>query len=207
MNLQWIGCVLALVLVLNYNTAWTADVGVAAKKLVLLNKASPANKAVYVSKLDAGLQKGPAGDPTMLSGMFEWFYTDMPTSVGGSFIMPSSLWTVNTDTLAKFSNSEAISCLPTCVKVVKIKPGLLAVVKTKGTSDPDTPQDNLEDGPPSNSGGITTVLTITNGNDASVHRMCTRFAVDSGSTISYKEIEPGIVVKLVAKNGVPATCP
>jgi hypothetical protein len=187
-------------------TAWAADLGVTGKKLVLIDRPSPATKAVYISKLDPGLQKGASGDPALLTGTFEWFYTDEPSSVGGSFTLPSSLWVTNTVAVAKFSNDQAVSCTPTCVKVAKIKPATLAVVKTKSYTGLDGPG-NLGAGPPSDSGGITTVLTITNGNDSSVHRMCTKFAVDSGSTVSYTEIIPGSEAKLVARNGVPTTCP
>lgn len=198
-----LGIVLALV---TARVTLAADVGVAAKKLILMNRSSPANKAVFVAKRDAGLQKGAAGDPSLLSGSFEWFYTDTPGSVGGAFTLPSALWTTNSLAIAKFVNPQGVSCLGfTCVKVAKVKPGILAVVKT-AAFEGDGPG-NLGDGPPSDSGGITTILTITNGNDASVHRMCTKFAVDSGSTISYTEFVPGIEAKLVAKNGFPVACP
>jgi hypothetical protein len=199
-------CGVGLLVVAGIAPSWAADLGVTAKKLVLVDRPSPGSKAVYVSKLDVGLQKGAAGDPALLSGTFEWFYTDEPSSVGGSFTLPSSLWVANTDAVAKFSFDLAVSCAPTCVKIAKIKPATLAVVKTKGYTGFDGPG-NLDSGPPSDSGGITTVLTILNGNDSSVHRMCTKFAVDSGSTISYTEIIPGSEAKLVARNGVPTTCP
>jgi hypothetical protein len=182
-----------------------ADIGVTARKFVLLdNVATGKAKTVYVSKLDSGIEKGAAGDPSLLTGTFEWFYTDVPSSVMGAFTMPSSHWIADTDAVAKFANADAISCSPTCTKVVVVKPGIIA--KFVALFGGDTGNGDIFT-PPSASGGITTVLTINNGNDSSMHRMCTKFAADSGSTVVYKVIAGGTGRKIVAKNGVPTACP
>jgi hypothetical protein len=86
-----------------------------------------------------------------------------------------------------------------------VKDGILAKVAAKGLGD--DPSLDLFGGEPSASGGVTTILTVTNGADASVHRMCTRFATDDGSTVAYKVIAAGTGRKLVAKGGVPTACP
>ena len=184
------------------------DLGVAGRKLIILDKITAAQKAktVFVSKGDDGIEKGAAGDPAQLAGSFEWSYlTDEPQAVSGFFGMPSSNWTVNTEAVAKFVNTEAFTGSPTFTKVVVIKPSKVAKFVARGLADEGTP--NLLLGPPSDSGGITTVLTITNGNDSSTHRMCTRFAVDDGSKVIYKEIAQGTGRKIAAALGVPSTCP
>lgn len=181
------------------------DTGVLGTKLVLLAKPSASQfKVVYRSKLDPGIHKGASGDPGLLSGSFEWFYTDEPTSVFGAFVQPSSpFWVINTDAVAKFSDSSGGAT----TRVVVIKPSLLAKFVGEGLGNTGA-GDLATQVAPSNSGGVTTVLTINNGNDSSTHRMCTQFAVDLGSTVIFKDIGgggPGR--KLVAKNGVPVACP
>jgi hypothetical protein len=187
------------------STAFAADVGVTANKFILLdNLENGKAKTVYVSKMNSGIDKGPGGDPSLLTGAFEWYYTDTPSSVIGAFSLPSSHWIVDTDAVAKFVNTQAISCTPTCAKVVVIKPDTVA--KFVALLGGDTGNGDIFT-PPSASGGITTVLTINNGNDSSTHRMCTKFAADSGSTVAYKVIAGGTGRKIVAKNGVPTACP
>ena len=181
------------------------DVGILGTRLVILAKPSAAQaKVVYRSRLDPGVHKGASGDPALLSGTFEWFYTDEPSSVFGAFVQPSSFWVANTDTVAKFSNPPGL--LPT-TKVMVIKPGVLAKFVALGLGETGAGDFATED-PPSDSGGVTTVLSITNGNDSSTHRMCTRFASDLGSAIVFKEVGgTGAGRKLVAKGGVPTACP
>jgi hypothetical protein len=186
-------------------TAAADDVGVVGRKLILLDKTFIGKaKTVYVSKLDPSIHKGAGGDPALLDGTFRWFYTDTPSSVTGSFTMPSSHWITNSDAVAKFTNPQAASGIPTTTKVTVVKPGIVA--KFVATAGGDTGAGNIDEAP-SNAGGITTVLTINNGNDSSTHRMCTRFAIDSGSVVVHKEIAGGSGRKIIAKNGVPSTCP
>jgi hypothetical protein len=51
------------------------------------------------------------------------------------------------------------------------------------------------------------VLTLINGVDGTVRRFCTRFATDAGSEVVHSELAQGAGRKLVAKGGVPTTCP
>jgi hypothetical protein len=179
------------------------DIGIVGTKLVLLaNPNSAKFKVVYKSKLDPGIHKGAGGDPTLLDGTFDWFYTDQPMSVFGSFVLAPVGWITNSDSVAKWVNSNPA---PTG-KVAIIKPGLLAKFVGLLLGDTGGGIFATEDAP-SDSGGVTTVLEITNGNDSSTHRMCTQFAVDLGSIVIFKEIAGGTGRKLVAKNGVPAACP
>jgi hypothetical protein len=196
----------ALILIVSTGGSRADDTGISGRKLVILFKPS-ANRAklVFVSKGDPAIHKGSSGDPQLLTGGFEWSYTNVSGSVSGAFVLPSSHWTTNTDVVAKFSNPDAFSCVPTCTKVAVIKPGRLAKLSAKLGGDSGT-GDFLAGGP-DDTDGVITVFTITNGNDASTHHMCTRFAVGSGSTVVYKEIAQGTGRKLVAKNGVPTACP
>lgn len=196
--------------------ARAADNGIAARKLVLINKGQSAQtaKLVYVAKGDPGIQKGPAGDPMLLSGTFRWFYTDDPGgNVDATFNITSdpnatfgpAVWAVNNEKVAKYVNKFAEIAGPTRVKVAVVKPESVAKVAARGLGDEGLAFIDL--GPPSSTGGITTVFTVHNGNDGSTHRMCTKFAVADGSTVIYKEIGIDTDRKLVAKNGVPTPCP
>ena len=190
------------------------DAGVSAKKLIVVDKVAKNGKAklVYLAKKDPGIQKGPgAPDPKTgpqgLAGTFEVFYADssspsggFTSSVSGSFTMPPE-WQTNKDNVAKFKNKEAPGG-PSEVKVALVKPEKVAKVVAKGLGGLD-----LFQGPPTDSGGVVTILTIVNDIDNSVHRMCTRFAVDDGSKVTLKQIAGGSGMKLIAKNGVPMTCP
>ena len=86
-----------------------------------------------------------------------------------------------------------------------MKNGTTVKVATKGLGD--GPAIDLFAGPPSASGGITTVLTFSNGVDDTVRRFCTRFATDLGSEVMHSELAQGAGRKLVAKGGVPTACP
>lgn len=179
------------------------DAGVPGTKLVIVDKIAATGKAktVFVTKGDPDIQKGVDGDPALLEGSLEVFYTDAPSSVVGSFVIPTP-WLVNKDTVAKYVNKLA----PTGgdVKVAVVKPGSVAKVVAKGLGDGQAI--DLSAGAPG-AGGVSVVLSVNNGNDFSMHRMCTRFATGDGSTVIYKSIAGGTGYKLVGKAGVPAACP
>jgi hypothetical protein len=179
-------------------------VGITGTKLVIVDKQALAGRAkvVYVSKLDPGIDKGAEGDPAELSGTFEVFYTDA-SSVAGSFVLPSP-WQKNIAAVAKYVNTLAPGGAGD-VKVALLKNGTTAKVAAKGLGD--GPAIDLFAGPPSASGGVTTVLTLTNGVDDTVRRFCTRFATDAGSEVVHSELAQGAGRKLVAKGGVPTPCP
>ncbi|HWP65319.1 MAG TPA: hypothetical protein VNO26_05345 [Candidatus Limnocylindria bacterium] len=182
--------------------AGAIDVGVPGTKLVIVDKLATTGKAktVFVSKGDPDIAKGPEGDPALIEGGLEVFYTDTP-GVAGTFEVPAP-WLVNKDTVAKYVNKLAPSGGD--VKVAVVKPGLVAKVVAKGLGD-GHPID-LSVGAPG-AGGVTVVLSINNGIDFSMRRMCTRFSTGDGSTVAYKSIAGGTGYKLVAKGGVAADCP
>ena len=188
-----------------------ADLGVAGAKLVLIDKLATAGKAktVFVVRDDPAIEKGAAGDPGQLAGRFEWFYTDASASVGGAFDLVNAgagAWIVNGDAVAKYVNPDAALGAPTAVRVAVVRPGKrVRVVSPFALSDPGGSPD-LFAGAPSAGGGVSAILTMTNGNDGSTHRMCTRFATADGSTVTYREVAGGAGRKLVARRGVPAPC-
>jgi hypothetical protein len=189
-----------------------ADLGVPAKKMILLDKAAPTfkSKTVYVAKNDVGIQKGAAGSTELLDATFDWFYeTDGASSVFGCFTHIENVdererWVKNTESVAKFVNKDA--AIESDVKVVVVKPTKVAKIVALGLTNAGG-NANLFLGSPTASDGLRTVLTINNGNDSSTHRMCTQFATDAGSTVIMKEIAGGTGRKLVAKNGVAVVCP
>jgi hypothetical protein len=179
------------------------DAGLVGKKLVIVDKQAFADKAkvVYVAK-DPGIDKGAGNDPGDLDGDFTVFYTDQPSSVVGTFVLPTP-WRTNKSNIAKYVNSGA----PDGVGDVKVgveKTGVVAKVVAKGLGDGSSI--DVFGGPPSASGGLTAVLTLRNAGDNTVRRFCTRFAEDDGSTVVYKDLAGGLGRKIVAKNGVPAGC-
>ncbi|HWP65640.1 MAG TPA: hypothetical protein VNO26_06995 [Candidatus Limnocylindria bacterium] len=178
------------------------EVGVAGLKLIIVDKmaATGKAKAVFVAK-DPAIGKGSGTDTAAIDANLSFFYTDRP-DVRGGFLMPANgKWLVNKETVAKYVNKGAPS--DGAVKVSVIKPGTLAKVVGKALGDPGHEIDLVSGGAPTDAGGITAILTVRNHADKSVTRMCTRFSVADGSTVSFKEISGGTGRKLVAKNGVP----
>jgi pimeloyl-ACP methyl ester carboxylesterase len=182
--------------------AWAQDAGVTGTKLVIVDKLAATSKAktVFVTKGDPDIGKGVEGDPALLEGTLEVFYEDDADSAVGAFLIPSP-WAVNKATVAKYVNKLA----PTGgeVKVAVVKPGSVAKVVAKGLGDGQAMDLSSPPGP----NGVRVVFSISNGNDFSQHRMCTRFSTGDGSTIIYKSIAGGTGYKLVAKTGVEAACP
>jgi hypothetical protein len=187
-------------------SAHAADLGVAGKKLVIVDAVASGGKAkvVYVSEQGVGVEKGMEGDSALLDATFEVFYTDTP-SIGARFDLPPGGWLKNKPAGAKYLNKAAPS--GGGVKAATVTPTKVAKVLAQALGEgPNTSIDLVSGGAPSAVGGITTVLTIHNGNDGTTHRMCTRFSADGGSSVLFKEIAGGSGRKLVAKNGQPAVC-
>jgi pimeloyl-ACP methyl ester carboxylesterase len=184
-------------------TAKAQDAGVPGTKLVIVDKLASTGRAktVFVSKGDPGIAKGVDGDPALVEGTLEVFYTDAPSSVVGTFRIPAP-WPINKSTVAKYVNKLA----PTGgdVKVAVVKPGTVAKVVAQGLGDGQAI--DLSAGAPG-AGGVSVVLSVNNGTDFSMHRMCTRFSTGDGSTVIYKLIAGGTGYKLVGKGGVAASCP
>jgi hypothetical protein len=182
--------------------ARSTDLPVTGLKLIVVDNlaATGKAKAVFVSR-DAGVDKGPAGDPPGLTGAFEVFYTDSPTTFG-SWQMPAASWVVNKTTVAKYVNKLAPS--GGGVKVATVKPGLVAKVVAKSLGDAAA-IDLIGGGDPGPN-GVTVVLAVHNAAGGAT-RMCARFATADGSSVAFKETAGGAGRKLVAKNGIAVPCP
>jgi hypothetical protein len=182
----------------------TIDAGVAATKLIVVDKLTAAGKAktVFVSKDQAnGITKGTGTDVGGIHVDFTFGYDG--ASVAGAFTLPTgasdgtSGWLVNKSTVAKYVNKSAPAG-PTGAKVGVIKPGKL--LKLVGKTLGDTAIDVFGAGPPA--GDVLTVYAVTNGADTFRH--CSRF---TSGTCTHKLIAGDTGAKLVCKGGVPATCP
>jgi hypothetical protein len=184
--------------------AFAGDAGVKGKKLVLKRTTAGRDSIVLMLAKDAGIQKGAGaarGEPQGVSGSFEVYYTDAPSSVRGAFTMPEP-WAKNRGKSASFANKAA----PVGGAVLKttVKNGKLARLETRAFGDGGAVFD-FDAELPSETGGITTVLAIVNEVDGTLYRMCTRFAVADGSSIERKTTNKATT--LTAKKGVPAECP
>ena len=192
--------------VLAAGPALAADAGVAGKKLVITEKTSGDSSVSLLLVKDTGIQKGSGvakGEPEELEGSLAVFFTDTPSSVQGAFTMPPEFWAKNSEKSARYLKKDAGSH-PGEVFSATIKNGKLASVLTRGQTATDGMFD-LAVGLPSESGGITTVLTIFNTADGSLHRMCTKWAVADGSKLVPKTKKKATT--LTATKGVPTTCP
>ena len=179
-----------------------AEVGIASKKLVVVDKPSAGSaKLVFVAKGDANIDKGAAGDEALLDGALQVFYSNKPDSSLGAFVLPAP-WVVNKDAVAKYVNTDAPTAGAVTVGVVKPANTAKVVAKDLG----DGRRLDLFIGEPEDD-GVTAILTTINAGDGSSRRMCSRFSTDDGSTLVYKEIAAGTGRKLVAKNGVAIACP
>jgi len=181
-----------------------ADLGVAGRKLILIDKVATAGKAkvVFVAKGDPGIAKGPGGDPADVDGSFEVFYRSGGSSVDGTFVLPAP-WIVDSAAVAKYVNKTAPQPGAT-VKVAVVKPGKVAKVVAAGLGDGRLL--DLFTGEPDAS-GVDAVLTVNDRRSATRHRMCSSFSLGAGSSVVFKEIGGGLGRKLVLKSGVAGTCP
>jgi len=187
---EFVSIAVALGLLTSVGVSQAADIQIAGKKLVIVDKlvAATKAKAVFVAK-DPGVTKGSGTDPAQIDAQLDISYD----SASGVFLAPQgSGWLVNKTTVAKYVNKSA----PTggATKVAVIKPAKLAKLVAKSLGD--TPID-ISSAP---SGDVLAVYTVTNG--AETNRHCTAFP-----TCTHKVIAGGTGNKLVCKNGVTAACP
>ncbi len=175
-----------------------ADVGVTAKKVIIVDKTAlnGTSKLVIKSK-DGAVTAGPSGDPAELTGLVRIFYTD--NSANGSNLDLPFPWIKNTGKVVKFQNKLAPAG-PSEVRNGVVKPGKGYTIAAKGKGGIDI---SAEPGP----GGVTVVLVVNNGIDSSNNRSCTRFSVADGSKVQHKTIAGGLGYKLTLKDGQPVTCP
>jgi hypothetical protein len=193
-----IGLTVAIAVACSSTLALAVDIPVPGKKVTIVDKTGINGTAKITSLQKApNVAKGAGGNPALLTGSVEIFYTT--SSATGAFLSLPSPWAVNTASVAKFVNKNAPSG-PTPVKVAIVKNGKIAKVVSKGLG-------GLSIASPPGPGGVTVVYTVQNGNDASIHRMCTRYSLGDVSFVQHKVIAGGLGYQLKLKNGVGVTCP
>lgn len=166
------------------------NVGIAATKLIAVDKLASAGKAkvVFVAK-DPSVTKGAGTDPADIAVTFVARYAN-DSAIGG-FVLPAGDpgWLVNKATVAKFVNKSAPAG-STQAKVGVIKPAKLVKVVGKGLGD--TPFDVLAAGDPL--GPVHTAYCVTNAGAETCH--CSTFGA-----CAFKSIAAGTGAKLVCKVG------
>jgi hypothetical protein len=182
---------------LAFGTAASADdvPVIGTKAQISINNLSGKAKVTSVQK-DPGIHYGAGGnDPAMLDASFEAYYVDAPTN-RATLPMPAP-WFLNNGITARFKNNLAPAG-PTPVKAATLKAGRLAKLSTKALGGIDV---STAPGP----GGVVTIFRVTNGNDGSTHRFCSRYSLGDASVVLHKTSASGF--KLVLKRGVPTACP
>jgi hypothetical protein len=179
-----------------------ADIGVDAKKLIIVDKLVAAGKAktVFVSKdQTSGITKGVGTNVDGISVTFDFAYTGVGGATAGRFEAAQGAsngtdgWLVNKDAVAKYVNKNAPGA-PTGAKVAVVKPGKL--LKIVGKDLGDVPIDlQTADAP---AGDVCAVYTVTNGGETNRH--CSVFP---NAAVAFQEIAGGTGRKLVAKGGMP----
>jgi hypothetical protein len=150
-------------LVLTPRAALADDVPVAAKKLVIVDKTAINGSAKLLLKGgDADVHAGAEGDSALVAGTLELFYADSPSNAAG-LDMPAP-WASNDARGAVFQIKQA-PLGPSPVKLAKVVEAGQILVVAKGLGGFD-----LSSAP--GAGGVLAVMTVTNGNDSSVHRHC-----------------------------------
>jgi hypothetical protein len=196
----------ALLVMLSCGAAQAADIGVAGGRLVVRDTTAVNGRAsvTYSLRNQPGIQKGPAGSTTNLEATIEVFYTDDPCN-GSKFILPpGASWRVNSSDTARYRIQRTAGA--GAVQRVMIRNGKDLRAHARALGDEPSWKLDLAAGTPSATGGITAIVTIRNGNDASTHRMCTRFASIDGSTVSLRATAGGRGRMLVATGGVAVSC-
>lgn len=175
-------------------TSWATDVGVIGSS-VSISQSSLGKRTLKSLQKDPNVHFGAAATPAQISASLEVHYVDTPANKA---VLPlPSPWKSTGPTTLKFSNSSAPAG-PTAVRTAVVKAGKLAKIVAKGLG-------GLDIATPPGAGGVVTVLTITNAADGSTHRLCSKYATGSGSSVLHRVSGSGY--KLILKRGVPTTCP
>jgi hypothetical protein len=181
--------------------AGAADVPISAERLRLAIDARTEGLKVRFVSRDPAITKGAAGDPSKLAGTFTIVHADDVTIQTG-FTTEPAYWKKNTATGAAyaFTATEVAPPMAHRVRKILLREGRVLKVATR-----DLVPGFLVDGnPPPGPAGVVVVLELTNGNDGSTRRFCTRFSAGDGSIIA---LEPDDPPAYRAAHGVPVPCP
>ena len=144
---------------------YAADNEVLLKNLTILDKTASGRggKAILRGRGTDGFAKGPDGSAALLSGSVEITYLDGSTSA--TFALPSP-WSTNDRGRARFRNRSAPGGPSEVSSAVIIDGNTKSLaVRTRGLGGIDITNPPGDD-------GVHVQVTIANGNDGSVHRMC-----------------------------------
>jgi hypothetical protein len=182
---------MAALAVVTVSTGLAADVPVAARKLIVVDRVAAVGKAkvVFVAK-DAAVTKGAGLDPEQIGVQVTVAYASGAAT--GVVTIPAGIangWRSNKATVAKYVN-KAAPAGPTHAKVAVLKPGKR--VKEVGTGLGGTPLDVLGAGDPA--GPVFTAYCVTNAGEEHCH--CSEF-----TGCSYKAIAAATGAKLVCRGG------
>ena len=177
--------------------SFAADNEVLLKNLTIIDKTANGRggKVVFRGRGTDGFAKGPDGNPALLTGSVQITYLDGSTSA--TFGLPSP-WSKNDRGRARFRNRSAPGG-PTEVSRAVVIDGTtksLAIL-ARGLGGIDITNPPGDD-------GIHVQVTIANGNDSSVHRMCAKFSPEDGSRVLHRSRNG--TVKLVMRDSVGANC-
>ena len=193
---------LVTLLVLTFGTgAIAADVPITAESLKLaIESRTDALNVRFVAR-DPAITKGAGGHTYLLTATVTVMHSDNP-SIQTGFTTEAAGWTRNTATTAKYrlTTTEVDEVVVHWVKKIIVREGSLMKVATRGLVPRLLTGGNPLPGP----AGVTVMLELTNGNDGSANRFCTRFSELDGSTVSLQTTYPP---KFVAAHGVPVSCP
>lgn len=181
--------------------AHATDVGVAAKKLAVVDGGTSGKDKVSFVATGTGVAKGGAADVGGISGGL----AISRGAVRGGFSIPAGGlgpggegWRQNDASLARYQNPDAGTGVPTGARSVLVRPGKLVKLTAKTIGDEPIDVAALA----AESASIRAVTTIVN--DGEVYRHCTAFAADD---VKVTGPNGAGKVKLVAKSGVPSACP
>lgn len=187
--------VLAATIVATVLVARSADIGAVGVRLVV-KVDNVSGKAKLISQQrGAALSTGAGGNPAVLQGNLQVYYVDDPAN-SAALAMPAP-WLRNSGKVARFTNKLSPAG-PTAVRAAMLRSGGIAKVVARGLG-------GLDISVPPGSGGVIVVYTFENGNDASVHRICSRYSTADGSSVKHRNTSRGH--RLHLKNGISVACP
>jgi hypothetical protein len=187
----------ALLALAHASVAPAADLGVRGTRL-LINQSATKTTIRLSTPRDAGVHKGAAGLPSQLNGTFEVFYSETPGNLVRLRLNEAGAWQENGHRRGYYRGTLIDRLLVYEGARFRINAASLGNV-------PSWTLNLFSAGAPSDSGGITTILTITNAADSSTHRMCTRFSAADGSFVDFRATRDG-GRRLLARAGVAVSC-
>jgi hypothetical protein len=168
--------------------AAAADVPIATRKLIVIDRpAPPRSRVIFVAK-DPGISKGTGTSLEDISVQLTTAYdgaTGVVTIPSGS----ANGWRANGASLARYVNAAAPAG-PTHAKLALIRPGTLLKLVAKGPGE--TPLTVFSQGPPA--GPVRSAFCVTNGGEETCH--CSQF-----SSCRYALIAGGTAAKLTCRLG------